>query len=153
MKLQTILERKIKNSACTLVLAWTDRREFVTTFFNSETSGYSGGHYFQILRPALEDFEERTTDFDSENESLTYCARQIGQLDCVWEDLEAFADKADPGLVEARRCLERANHLLRSAVNCEALFPKETTITKIRKGLWMLSELADLLAESEGNEG
>ena len=69
-----------------IVLAFTDRQEYVTWDF-FEDAQYSGGHYHTDFFDALEDFKKRVEGTFGTLDGLKFCARQIGQRHIVWECL------------------------------------------------------------------
>jgi len=70
-----------------IVLAYTSKNEFVTWDYFDDTK-YSGGHYFQNFLNATEDFKNRVEAHCHPDFAVEYRAKQIGQTEVVWENLD-----------------------------------------------------------------
>lgn len=92
MKVQRILTATIRNEKNTeiyfqIVLAFTDRKEFVVWDYQDENK-YFNGSYWPIFNHAYNEFCNRCLIHgDTVYNSIEYYARQIGQAEIVWEDL------------------------------------------------------------------
>jgi len=91
MKIQRIFQARVsttENREHWIVFAFTSRNEFATWDYLMDV-GYSGGHYFQDFFNALHDFRKRVEEYCLLSDALLeYCAKQIGQAEIAWENLD-----------------------------------------------------------------
>lgn len=92
MKIQRILTATIRNDDTAevyfqIVLAFTERREFVVWDYQDHRN-YFTGHYFKTFAEAYKDFNKRYVIHPGLTyKSIEYSARQIGQAEIIWEEL------------------------------------------------------------------
>jgi len=89
MKIQRILQATFKeerpDEKFQIVLAFTDRNEFVTWQYFKDTK-YTSGQYFTNFYAAYDNFVQRCSR-NGGAKSTSYYVKQIGETEIVWEEL------------------------------------------------------------------
>lgn len=110
MKIQRILQCMVsttENREHWIVLAYTNRGEFVTWDYFDDTK-YSGGHYFESFEEGYDDFILHYSPHgQAAQNTIKYSAKQIGQAEVIWENLDESTHQSWDGYSIPKECKDK----------------------------------------------